>query len=406
MERKQILLVTAGCSGPDAVESWARIAPSWPPGYAPAVRVLDLLDVTHNASEFDWDQTDALLVLHEQTAPISALHKLVDIITGPSVPALVLTAQPREVSAALGPGFATETPDATPERIAGLLTGMMARQPTIAALQADLTQANRSQFGVQGEIEKLNAELQLAATIQRELIPAAMPKVEGLELGVLFRPASFVSGDVYNAAMIDDRRLAFFLADAVGHGVPAALLTMIISQTLSLHPNCEPVHPAEAMSRLNSALCAVGGDSPRFATAVFGVLDVPTSRATICNAGHPPPIIVSGDDICEVDTGGPLLGVFDAAEFEEQHVELEHSSMLIYSDGFEVAFADESRPDGEAATGRPIPSTSYLDHLIPVARQDQSVHQTLSELSELLGSQAGSLHQPDDVTALLIRPAA
>jgi sigma-B regulation protein RsbU (phosphoserine phosphatase) len=55
-----------------------------------------------------------------------------------------------------------------------------------------------------------------------------------MDFGVLYRPAGYVSGDIYNVAKARRPHTGFFIADAVGHGVPAALLTMIISRSLPM----------------------------------------------------------------------------------------------------------------------------------------------------------------------------
>ena len=77
--------------------------------------------------------------------------------------------------------------------------------------------------------DKLDEELRLAARIQCEFLPQEFPTMAGVGFDVLYRPAGYVSGDTYDVQQIDDRLVAFYVADAVGHGVPAALLTMLNS---------------------------------------------------------------------------------------------------------------------------------------------------------------------------------
>src|SRR5690606_28776723 len=107
-------------------------------------------------------------------------------------------------------------------------------------------------------------------------------------------------GDIYDIVQLDERHIAFFIADAVGHGVPAALMTMVISRSLRMTRGTtagalsstarEIVRPGEAMTRLNDELCRGKKDSPRFSTAVYGIFDAAERRVTLSGAGHPPPI--------------------------------------------------------------------------------------------------------------------
>ncbi|HED54425.1 MAG TPA: serine/threonine-protein phosphatase [Phycisphaerales bacterium] len=204
---------------------------------------------------------------------------------------------------------------------------------------------------------------------------------------------------------MDDKRIGFFIADAIGHGVPAALLTMIISRSLPMRGGCSEgrlISPSDALARLNDDLCDVSDGTPRFATAVYGILDFETGFVQIANAGHPAPLVIGRDQTTEIHAGGPLLGVFHDAQFEEQTVELRPGdTLLLYSDGFEMAFPDTKKPDG--SKGDP---NQYLAHLTPIGRwmeQDgQSLAQVFEKLEQKLDQADGSMHQADDLTALAI----
>ncbi|QQS10174.1 MAG: SpoIIE family protein phosphatase [Phycisphaerales bacterium] len=136
-------------------------------------------------------------------------------------------------------------------------------------------------------MDRIHDELHLAATVQRELIPVQLPKVAGMELGVIFRPVNYVSGDVYAVELLDVEHLGFFVADAVGHGVPAALLTMALCHNLVTREftgeglGTRIIDPADVLARLNLKLCESRQNSSRFATAVYGVVHIPSRRVTI-----------------------------------------------------------------------------------------------------------------------------
>ncbi|MHC4129662.1 MAG: PP2C family protein-serine/threonine phosphatase, partial [Planctomycetota bacterium] len=108
------------------------------------------------------------------------------------------------------------------------LHGMLHRQREINRLSGELTVARASHVGLGDEVARMHEELQLAAHAQRELLPEALPTMHGVTTAALWRPAQYVSGDIYDVIRLDDDHLGVFLADAVGHGVSAALMTMVI----------------------------------------------------------------------------------------------------------------------------------------------------------------------------------
>jgi phosphoserine phosphatase RsbU/P len=199
--------------------------------------------------------------------------------------------------------------------------------------------------------------------------------------------------------------VGFFIADAVGHGVPAALMTMVISRSLRMtragDKGREIVSPGEAMTRLNDELCRGKRENPRFSTAVYGIIDTLTRKVTLAGAGHPPPLRICGPCMTRVETEGPLLGVFPGEKYgDETFVMGEDETVLLYSDGFETAFAP---PTGHSSPRRS--SEAYLKELASLAWPGPTgggAAEALAQLGARLDEQAGSLHQIDDVTAVAI----
>lgn len=238
--------------------------------------------------------------------------------------------------------------------------------------------------------------MRLASQLQREFLPRELPELGGISFRAMFRPAGYVSGDIYDVQRVDEEHIAFFIADAVGHGVPAALLTMYIKSALHVKEvvpgstsRYEIVSPDKVLQRLNVNMCRQEGGKVRFATACFGVINCETMKMTISRAGHPLPMLFrANDDFETVDPEGPLLGVFPEAEFQNVDVQLAPGDrMLLYSDGFELAFDKKQ-------------GIEYEDRLKELAHG--SMDQAIAGMSKLLDRQAGSLHQEDDLTLLLI----
>jgi len=377
---------------------WRSIVNAWPswsaPPIASIVRPEDVLD----------SEIPKSIVLIEDAVGINrATLQLIDHARADMVPVVVLC-DTKERSKALEDGAEVMTIDGTssPALIAHTLATLTNRQPIVNALREEVRVLHRFHTGVRGEIEKINEEMQLAATVQREFLPAELPTAEGFEFSALFRPCGSVSGDIYDIRRIDDRYICLLIADAVGHGVPAALMTMVIAKsvvhTINQLTLGSGVDPAIVLSELNKDLSGRGLESPRFATAVCGVLDTQTNEVCLASAGHPHPLIIRMDgEIERAPCEGCLLGVFDDADYESCNVSIEPGDVLIvYSDGFEVAF-----PSAKAhPSGSTVPNTHYLDQFarIPQNTHDSNLSEALFTLASELDAHQGSLHQQDDLT--------
>lgn len=306
-----------------------------------------------------------------------------------------------------GEGLVVLPWDADPAQIGWTVRTLATRQRMVQKLRDELKIAQLSVNGAYGEMAKLQEEMQTAASIQRAHMPRKIPTLNGVQVGVVYRPATYVSGDIYDIAQLDEHRSAFFIADAVGHGVPAALMTMIIACGLhkvdGVGPDARVVPPAEALFRLNNAMTEHTGGSSRFATAVYGVFDARTGEVTIAGAGHPPPLIVrqGGVSIDRIEPDGPLLGVFAGADFGQTTVRLDPGDLLIlFSDGFEVAFPKA----GSEGDDFKRPTLTYLDKLAHAGDAGVPLAEAVSVLERELDNASGSLHQPDDITALFVAP--
>ena len=183
----------------------------------------------------------------------------------------------------------------------------------------------------------------MAAMVQREFLPRELPVVGGTRLAAMWRPAGYVSGDIYDVTRLDEDHIGLCSADA-GHGVPAALLTMVICRSLPTKEimgegNYRIVPPAEAFERLNQFMVSRQGRSARFATAVYAVYNARTRQVTIASAGTrgAPRLRWDGGDVREI--GRPrILGIFEDERYGEPRSGSPRRGLVFHSDGFEQAF--------------------------------------------------------------------
>lgn len=347
----------------------------------------------------------AVLILNDGAQGAGgALYALLDHLWEQTLPAVLLVDASDEQSQRLG-GRGTIVLDSgvDPTVVASTLFALAERQSYVRSIQAELRIASRFQGGLRGEMEKIHEELQLAASVQREFLPESLPQVDNIDFRVFFRPAGYVSGDIYDVQRLDEHHVGFFLADAVGHGVPAALMTMVLSRSLTMKTiagdSYDLLEPTEVMQRLNREMIRRHGDVPRFATAVYGVVDTRDRSIRLTGAGHPPPLIIGPEGNRSIETEGGLLGVFPDDDFPQVEFSLNpEESLLIYSDGFETAFPDPGSDEYE----RKMPTTRYLGAFDELAADIRSVgpQKAIDRFAELVSAQDGSLHQVDDITVM------
>ncbi|HLB73154.1 MAG TPA: PP2C family protein-serine/threonine phosphatase [Sedimentisphaerales bacterium] len=188
-------------------------------------------------------------------------------------------------------------------------------------------------------VGNLAEQLRLAGLVQQDFLPAQLPNTEKIKWATVFQPAEWVSGDIYDVVRIDERHIGFYIADAVGHGLPAALLTIFLKQALVMRHTIENDYrifpPVEVVKNLNVRMAAQKLSGYQFATCCYCLLNTETHKLTYCRAGHPYPILMRpGKAPEQLEARGSLLGVFAQAEFVERTVQLEPGDKLfLYSDG-------------------------------------------------------------------------
>ncbi|MFM9995699.1 MAG: PP2C family protein-serine/threonine phosphatase [Phycisphaerales bacterium] len=417
MAEPVLTLVYSPDAEADARRRMAAILARWPTG-EPKPRVTEIpLDRLMEAAEESSDapvESAALFVVVDAGVPAVVTYKLVDRLQRWALPAVVLpgTASPEMLRLQSG-GVVVRPADTDPAFLAAVLFALAERQPVVQSLSRDVRIANRYSGGVRGEIDRIHDELNLAAAVQQEMLPRALPEVEGLEFSVIFRPVGYVSGDIYDAAALDDTRIGFLIADAVGHGVPAALMTMVISRALRTIRAEEgsALSPGEVLTRLNADLLKSRRQSPRFGTAIYGVIDTATMRVQVAAAGHPFPLLVRRDGKVEtIQADGALLGVFPDEVYADATFTLgPDETLLLYSDGVETAFANplvERLGPRRQKTAEPPHVTQLRAIRWPNTGSGVALADSMAELGRLIDLQAGSLHQADDITTVAVRRLA
>ncbi len=401
--------VTIAATDPAHAAALAQsLLADWPGGPLPRFEVTPLDELLERLPSPDFSRPAAILAI---VPTVAAVAVLAEALRDAQLPGILLADSSLLAAAghSQGEGVLIEPADTPTARIAAMLYALSERQSAVDSLRREVRLMTLSTGGARGELDRIHSELNMAALVQQESLPKTLPQADGLDFAVLFRPCGYVSGDIYDVIRLDDRTIGFFIADAVGHGVPAALLTMVITKSLRTTDLGEHgrriIPPGEALARLNDEMIRAQRGDARFATAIYGIIDEPTRRVTLACAGHPAPLVIGGSAPRAINPDGPLLGVFrDEVYAETSFILAPDESLLLYSDGFETAFPD---PDADARKFR-RGNHNYLHRLASLAwprpGSAHSLADTFSELKAVLDEQAGSLHQVDDVTALAIAP--
>ena len=184
---------------------------------------------------------------------------------------------------------------------------------------------------------------QVARTLRRSLMPAALPTIPGLELASYFRPmgaGSEVGGDFYDV-LTDSEGCWLIVGDVCGKGAEAAALTGFVRHTTAAYAR-ETDRPGRVLTRVNRAMLEQDFEGC-FATAILTRMRFRPSdvEVTVALAGHPAALIARSDgDAGELGASGKLLGVFPDADIEEAHTVMKPGDALaLYTDGLTEAHA-------------------------------------------------------------------
>lgn len=229
--------------------------------------------------------------------------------------------------------------------------------------------------------DKLTAhhELEMGRTVQLALLPQQQPVLSGWDIWIYTRPANHVGGDLVDYLPLPENRLGIALGDVAGKGLPAALLMAKLQATIRASA-AETADLPVLGERLNRIFCRDGLPN-RFATLLFLRMTPGSGEIKLLNAGHLPPLMISGTRIREIPPVAVPLGVLPDSTYIEQTVWLEPGELLAgYSDGLEEAQLPSGEFYGEDRLKTLLASLSGLTSAETGARILQSVETFLGEI--------------------------
>jgi sigma-B regulation protein RsbU (phosphoserine phosphatase) len=298
-----------------------------------------------------------------------------------------------------------EAADVERERRIGVLyldsreKGVLMSSSTRAALETLATEAavaieNARLYRETMEKARMEQEMRIAAEIQQALLPKMARAGSFFAAAAASIPCRSIGGDFYDYVDLPAGALGFALGDVAGKGPPAALLSAMM-QGIFAAQAASSDSPSQTISRVNLALYRRGIES-RFVTLMYGAI-APDGRLTYCNAGHNPPLIVSRSGsaatVRRLECGGPIVGLFEAATFEEETVILTDGDWLIvFSDGVSEAMSASGDEYGES-------------RIVSCVEKHKSMEprQLLESLFADVRDFTRGAPQSDDITAMVLR---
>jgi phosphoserine phosphatase RsbU/P len=195
----------------------------------------------------------------------------------------------------------------------------------------------------------LTDEMRAATRIQEAILPSKLPSLENLRIAVRYAPMTGVAGDLYDFPPAPPNCIAVFVADVMGHGMPAALVASMVKAAVSTRCGHDS-EPALVIAGLNAILCDEARE--QYATAVYLSLDTVRGVGRYSAAAHPPPLLWRrGEQSLEVlGETGLLLGVRPKEAYADSEFSFEVGDrLLLYTDGLLEAENAAGESFGDAA---------------------------------------------------------
>lgn len=247
-------------------------------------------------------------------------------------------------------------------------------------MKIDLFDANRNMLD----------DVRFVRKVQSSILPKS--KVYGkLDLKSLYNPSSNVSGDMFDVVKLDENKYAFYIADVMGHGVKASILTMFVKVSISSIFDKYPDYtPSQALLKLRSRFYDLDMDSSQYFTAWLGIFDFSNNTLCFSNAGHNcPPMLYKLDKAeCEYlhANGRMISNIIEPDLYKEVTIPIKHDDLILF---FTDGAIEATRQDGREF-GLERLKNAFCSH-----REIEKIYKEIQNFS--WGE------QEDDITLAMIR---
>jgi sigma-B regulation protein RsbU (phosphoserine phosphatase) len=269
---------------------------------------------------------------------------------------------------------------------------------TTICLQVAVVLENAALHAERLREQRLHQELAFAREIQQGFLPQELEGFPGADFEIFGKvfPARQVAGDLYDFLPVECGRLAFFLGDVSGKGIPAALF-MVAVRTLCRHLATAGEGPAQTLTRLNTSLAA-DNVSGMFVTLVHGIYDPASGQVTAASGGHPPPLLRRKDGtVQEVSLPtGRLLG------FEEGNLHLADQRFTV-APGETLVFYTDGAIEAREPTGKTMFGLERLKAVVHGLDISMPLEACATQVKAAVDRFTAAGELQDDLTLLFLR---
>lgn len=252
----------------------------------------------------------------------------------------------------------------------GTITGMYGISTDITETKKLEHEVNQKNAGLLRYLDIIHSDLNTAKSIQKNLLPKNLDQDEELDISVRYLPLSEVGGDIYDVHRLRNDTIRIFLADATGHGVQAALMTMSIhSEYLSIKDYILP--PGRILTILNTRYFRRYSHLNSFFSCFVLDIDLKEGVISYSSAGHPDQILFHSDRQIRLKSTGKIIGVLENVEYETREEEFDPADRVcLFSDGVHEMINSDSKEFGEdkffaiADELKTLPPSDFLDNII------------------------------------------
>jgi hypothetical protein len=238
---------------------------------------------------------------------------------------------------------------------------------------------------------RVQADIELAAAIQKNLLPARLPDIPGFSMAAWYMPSGEVSGDHYDAHALPDSAFLLVMADNEGKGVPGAMLMMRTHAAIEAHIG-KGGSPCDVLRDANRTLSATSSYSS-FVTLFLGKLDARTKTLEYCNAGHCPGLLVRAGEVTELEQGGLPLGIEETETYESGTLRMQPKDVLfLYTDGLTETFSPQDEIFG----------LDRLKETLQRAASRGAAQDVVDEVRGAVRAFRGSRERQDDVAMMCL----
>jgi serine phosphatase RsbU (regulator of sigma subunit) len=243
------------------------------------------------------------------------------------------------------------------------------------------------------EKERLQSEIEIAATIQRNLLPKEGPQFRGVSFSAHFEPTASIGGDYYDVFNVDKSRLAVAIGDVSGHGLSTGLVMAMVKAAITTLVE-EGADEVSLFHRLND-LVFRSTERRAFMTLAFTIFDLERGTIRHTNAGHLYPYLLRNGENLPISIESPSLPLGVRSELTTRTAELD------LREGDAIVYLSDGIVEAQDPAGEPF-GFEHLESLL-AGLTDRAPSTIRDVILSAVAEHSGDRPADDDRTVMVLR---